>query len=280
VTEAIVAAIEPNLRRSEIERAQSTPTNSLTAYDLHLRALSEVAVLEQLNFARAEQLLQRAIELDPLYSDAFALLAHIIGMSGLNAWRPLPESTKEALAAARNAVRLDNSNPVALATGAYAEAVYEGSYERSDDCAERALALAPGSASVRWQCGHAYAYGGASDLALLNLETAIRLSPLDPQAYRIYQALNMAHVFARRFEEAERWARRCLANSPHHVPARRYLAVALAHLGRIDEARAVVADLLRLAPRSSLHLSRTSHFRHTWQMDIYIEGLRAAGLPE
>jgi adenylate cyclase len=278
-----VSAIEPSIQFEEINRACKKSTGSLSAYDLYLRALFELNFHEPNNHSQAENLLRQAIKIDQNYADAFAQLAVTIGRSLTNGWLPFasrPGALAEALAAARRAVQLDNTNPAALARNAFVEAVFEGSYERSDDCAERALRLAPSSADVRLWCGTAYAYGGACDAAVQNLEAALRLSPLDRQAHQIYHGLTMAHVFARRFEEAESWARRALADYPKLVALRRYLAVALAHCGRIAEARLVIAEVRRLQPESSLSLSRTSHFRHSWQMDIYIDGLRLAGLPE
>jgi adenylate cyclase len=280
VTTHVVSAVEPNLRATELIRTRAKPPSSLTAYDLYLQANYELSLIEKSSFDRAEALIREAIELDPNYADAFALLAQTLGAAGSIGWRALIDARAEALAAARTAARLDSNNPVVLATNAYAEALCQGSFERSDDCAARALHLAPSSAHVRTECGIAFAFGGNYDAAISNLKVALRLSPFDPMAYRMYHGLAMAHVFARRFEEAEHWARRVLVDRPNQVTIRRYLSVALAHCGRIEEAHAVVEELLRLAPDSSLSRSRTSQFRYPWQLDIYIDGLRLAGLPE
>ncbi|SDR29184.1 adenylate cyclase [Rhizobiales bacterium GAS113] len=280
VTTHVVSAVEPNLRAAELNRTRGKPPTSLTAYDFYLQASYELSISERVNFDRAEALIRKAIELDPNYADAFALLAHTLGAAGAIGWRAQIDARTEALAAARTAVRLDGNNPVVLATNAYAEALCLGSFERSDDCAARALHLAPSSAHVRTECGIAFAHGGNFDAAISNLEVALRLNPLDPMAYRMYHGLAVAHVFARRLEEAEHWARRVLVDRPNQVTIRRYLSVALAHCGRIEEAHDVVEELLRLAPDSSLSRSRTAHFRHPWQLEMYIDGLRLAGLPD
>ena len=62
--------------------------------------------------------------------------------------------------------------------------------------------------------------------------------------------------------------------------ARRHVAAALAHLGRVEEARAEIAEVLKRQPDLSLARSRLSSFRHPWMYDLYLEGLRKAGLPE
>jgi len=57
-------------------------------------------------------------------------------------------------------------------------------------------------------------------------------------------------------------------------------AVTLAHLGRIDEARDVIADLLKAQPGSNLRSARASGFRDARMAELYIFGLEKAGLPE
>ncbi|MFO1149817.1 MAG: hypothetical protein U1E62_15675 [Alsobacter sp.] len=77
-----------------------------------------------------------------------------------------------------------------------------------------------------------------------------------------------------------RCCRLILTEHPDHAATRRYLGAALGLTGRVEEARGVVADLRRLAPSSCIALSATSNFRHAWQLDLYLDGLRRAGLPE
>ncbi|MFM9974474.1 MAG: adenylate/guanylate cyclase domain-containing protein [Beijerinckiaceae bacterium] len=282
VTAGIVGAIEPSLQVAEITRARSKPPSSLTAYDLYLRALFTLNVVSKESYRIGEDLLFQALVIDPDFVDALVLLAQTVGQGALAGWRsvPLAMSLGEALEMTRRATQIDPSHPVALAARAFAEAVYRGSYEESAEHAERALRLNPNSATVRRSCGIAYAYGGACEAAIQNFEAALQLSPLDIHAHRIFSGLAMAHFFARNFAEVERNAQRVLQESPNHVVIRRYLAPALAYQGKLAEAHGVVVDLLRLAPDSSLERARGSRFRHPWQMDLYIEGLRMAGLPE
>jgi adenylate cyclase len=90
----------------------------------------------------------------------------------------------------------------------------------------------------------------------------------------------MNHFFARRFEEAEHWSRRSVAEMPTFTFSRRLHAAALAHLGRLDEARHGVRELLKLQPNSTIARSSTSCFRLPHMYDLYLGGLRLAELPE
>jgi hypothetical protein len=57
--------------------------------------------------------------------------------------------------------------------------------------------------------------------------------------------LAAAHFFAGHFDDTVNMTGRILIEVPSHNVARRYRAAALAHLGRIDEAKAVIADLVK-----------------------------------
>jgi adenylate cyclase len=86
--------------------------------------------------------------------------------------------------------------------------------------------------------------------------------------------------FDRRFEECVDWTSRVLEQQPTWVPALRYRAAALAHLGRMEEAKAVVERANHIQPSSTLTRMTLYKFRHPWMIELYMGGLRLAGLPE
>lgn len=89
-----------------------------------------------------------------------------------------------------------------------------------------------------------------------------------------------AHFFARRFEESVRWGRRTTAITPDANIARWITAAALGHLGRLHEARVEIDKILALHPIATLARACRASFRYDWMYDLYLEGLRKAGLPE
>jgi TolB-like protein/DNA-binding SARP family transcriptional activator/Tfp pilus assembly protein PilF len=280
IAESVARAVEPNVRLAEINRARAKPTEDLTSYDLYLRAQSELYEYTAEGFKRAEMLLRAAVKRDPDYAEAIAVLAICVARQGFEGWRPLTEGMKEALELARRAARLDNASAEVLATGAYCEALCGGSFDRSGELATAALRANPNSINVQVLCGGAAAYAGQSDRAIELLQSAWRINPVDPQGFFTMRGLGLAYFFARRFEDTVFWENRVLRQQPDDNSAKRYLAASLAHLGRITEAQEVVMDLLRSQPNSSLSLSRLNTFQHSWMKDLYIEGLRKAGLPE
>ena len=81
---------------------------------------------------------------------------------------------------------------------------------------------------------------------------------------------------ARRYEESIRAGRRALVFAPQSNNARKYVATSLAQLGRTDEARADIADLLKHQPVSSLAFFYHAPFRHKWMQKLHIDFLRKA----
>ena len=113
---------------------------------------------------------------------------------------------------------------------------------------DRALALNPNAAHAWMGRGFIHARRNQPEAAIEAIERARRLSPFDP--YTSFYAFNIAaaHLAARRFEQAIEWAERALHDQPRLVSAMRAKVVALAHLGRLDEARAELSRLLAIDP--------------------------------
>jgi len=107
------------------------------------------------------------------------------------------------------------------------------------------------------------------------------LSPFDP--YTFHYAVNIAivHLSARHFEQAIEWADHALHEQRRLVAAMRVKVVANAHLGRLDEARAELSRVLAIDPRLTIAGFREfAHFMAPEVLELYVTGLRVAGLPE
>jgi adenylate cyclase len=190
------------------------------------------------------------------------------------------EGAREACAAARKAVETDPENGTALAVAAFTIAALGGGLDETVELANRALRLHPNSSTVCTNCAWVFTYGGEYGKALDLLDTARRLNPLDPRGYLMNNATAVAYFFAGHFEETERWTRRSLEKWPAVPVSLRYRAAALVHLGRVEEARAIISNLLSIQPNSTL--ARSGQIRHSdpAKLDMYLDALRQAGLPE
>ena len=280
ITQHVVAAVAPSLRALEIRRALAKPTENLRAYDFFLRALPEFHGQTEESARRADALLRKAVELDPGYPDALGLLADTIATVTVNGWHEnLLRGLEESLEMARRALAAGPENSTCLACAASTYVILGRRFEEGLELAERALRLHPNSVFVRSRAGIAYVNCGESDKAIEHFEAAWRMNPQDPKALT-FTGMCAAHFFARRFDECVAWGRRAVREAAGANIARRHVAAALAYLGRLEEARAEIAEVLERQPNSSLSRSRLSSFRHPWMYDLYLEGLRQAGLPE
>jgi TolB-like protein len=280
ITQQVVAAVAPSLRALEIRRALAKPTENLQAYDFFLRALPEFHTQTEDSAKRADALLRRAVALDPGYPDALGLLADTIATVTVNGWHEnLLRGLEESLEMARRALAAGPENSTCLACAASTYVILGRRFEEGLELAERALRLHPNSVFVRNRAGVAFVNCGEADTALEHFEMAWRMNPQDPKAFS-FTGITVAHFFARRFEACVEWGQRTTKEAVGANIARRHVAAALAHLGRVKEARAEISELLKRQPNASLARSRLSSFRHQWMYDLYLEGLRKAGLPD
>ena len=91
----------------------------------------------------------------------------------------------------------------------------------------------------------------------------------------------VAHLAARRFEQAIEWADRALHDQPRTVVGMRAKVVALAHLGHLDAARAELSRVLAIDPKLTIAGYREhAHFEALEVHELLVTGLRLAGLPE
>jgi tetratricopeptide (TPR) repeat protein len=194
-----------------------------------------------------------------------------------------PEEARlnEAVDLAQQAVELDPRDGMIrfiygralLAHRRYADAIAELNI---------AAELNPTLAPVYCGIGDALAYVGRFDEAIPFLERAVELSPHDPQRWAFYAYGALAHLFAQHFHEAADWAQKAIRVPNSHYSPVAYRAAALGHLPDERASREAAADLLRRVPDFTCGLARARLFfvKDPAHLDLYIDGLRRAGVPE
>ena len=167
-------------------------------------------------------------------------------------------------------------------SAAFTYGVLLNRFEEAQELADRALMLHPNSVLVRNRVGAVYTVCGESDKAIAQCEAARRMNPLDGRkaATATFTVLTSALYLARRYEQSIDAGRRALALAPQANTARKYVAISLAQLGRIEEAKADIAELIKHQPGASQAWFRQRVFPHKWMQELHMEGLRKAGLRE
>jgi len=146
---------------------------------------------------------------------------------------------------------------------------------------DRALARNPNAAHAWLARGVIHALRNQPEAAIEALERARRLSPFDPLTFANAFNTAVAHLAARRFEDAIEWADRALHDQPRLVRQMRVKVAALAHLGHLDAARAELSRMLAVDPKLTIAGFRDfAHFIAPEVRELLITGLRLAGLPE
>jgi len=280
ITEKVVGAIEPTLRKVEIDRARRKPVENLDAYDLYLRALPHVYAFRPDENLAALKLLTRAIELDPNYAAALGHAAWCYEQRIVRGWAAIGEDdAKTAIALARRALAAGSDDALALATGGFTLVMVARDYDNGLDALRRALAKNPGSGFIAFLAGTALAMAGNPEESLVQAERAMALSPLDPAFFLYLTIAGLAHLFAGRPAEALEFARRSASLYADWDSTYWVLVPAYVQLGRMAEARVALEKFRALAPGFTIAGARERFpIRDPASLSMMLDGLQAAGL--
>lgn len=279
----VVAGIAPNAHGAELRTAMTKKPENFTAYDHTLRALHMIHSLDKATFMQARDYLQKAIEEDPSFAMPVAWLARWHSLNLGQGWSSDPDSDRGAAARlAVKAIELDGQNALALATYGHLKAFLFHDYDSALTYFDRALAACPNSSLVWMLSVSTLSYVGQTEKAIEHAHKALALSPMDSSLYSYYSSLSIAYYAHGSFEEAVKWGKMSASENPLYTANMRYLAAALAALGRLHEAREVAARLLRQEPgfRLSTYRAGLQPFRDPAGGARYMKHLEEAGLPE
>jgi TolB-like protein len=281
LTDMLVATVEPEVGHAERNRSRR-PRTDLGTWDLFHQASHRFFQFTQEGNREAQELLKRCREMEPDFADAHAWWAYAVVL-GMVYWDtdPTPDLLDAALEATETALRSDDQNAVFHVLHGRVQ-LARREYKAALAANERAVQLNPTFATAYCGMGDSLCYEGRYPEAMTHFTHAVELGSHDPQlwAFRTYGAL--ALLFAHRYEEAVDWTVRAssIPNCQYWTTAHR--VVALAQSGRVAEATAEVPELIERCPRFSVdHAARKLFYlKRPDQRDLYLEGLRSAGVPE
>ena len=280
ITEAIVAAIEPQLYAAENFRARRKSPESLDAWELVMRALSHYWRVTREDNLAAQRLLEQAIAIDPNYAQALAVLAVSHTFGAQMAWEDAATATPVAERAALAAIRTDSEDPWAH-LGLACAYVYLGRIEDALAAFETALRLNPNFSLAQGYYGLVLSWVGLWREGAQAAQRALRLSPRDPFC-AIYQGVAAYAAFVGRdYDEAVRLSRESVRQRNDFTGGLRVLTAAAAMAGEIELAKATLQDLRRVHPNISLAwvASQLPSFKvNPDECEHFLEGLRRAGL--
>ncbi len=278
ITQTVVGALQPELTRSEIDRARRKPPDDLDVWDLYQRGLWHFYRVKKEDNAAAIALFTRAIELDPDFARPYAALSECYANDGY--YKFADRNPKETLEPARTAVEIDPQDASARRALGWA---YLMNHDTTAAAAElrSAISLNPNEAQSHAFLGFTQSYSGGAEEGAESFRLAMELSPNDPLSGLFHAGLAVTLLLLGRHEESVEWARTSLQfpNAPWLV--RVHVISALAHADRVDEAKRALSDILELEPDCTVaFMGQRLPFTDDAYRDHYFEGLRKAGLPE
>ncbi|MDX1484763.1 MAG: adenylate/guanylate cyclase domain-containing protein [Alphaproteobacteria bacterium] len=283
ITTEIAAVIAPELVKAESERSASKRSENLDAWDYCQRGKFMMNDLSSSGLSGAKELFEKALERDPDLVDAWCGIAHTCQRE-LVAGSPADfEAAKKLfLDAAQRAVALDRARADAhynlcfayLWNGRLAEAVEE---------AELAVDLNPIDPNCHDRLGAALIIAGRPEEGVASIEKGFNLGRSNPRASLYRANLARAYLDTHRHGDAADQARQNVQAGRTYLDEGLILASALGHLGRAEEARAVLDDLegyrgIRISDITLCPWWRL--YQDPGPNEHLLDGLRKAGVPD
>jgi TolB-like protein len=281
ITEQVVATVGGDfgvISRARFTEVKVKPTDCLAAYECVLRVFDYYGGnISASEHARLRDSLERIVESDPGYADAWAWLCHLYLDEHRYNYNPRPDPLDRALEAAQQAVVSDPRSQAAHQALAQAH-FYRQELDAFLAESERAIALNPNNVGTLYALGSELDRAG--DERGINLvKKAIALDPFYPTHFNFPIA---DYHFQRGEYEAALAAVRKI-DIPSFLPSRAWLAAIYAELGRKSEARSTVEDILRLSPETTTGSFAEAMRRWNYPDDrirTWAAALRKAGLPD
>ncbi|HEU5286238.1 MAG TPA: TIR domain-containing protein [Sphingomicrobium sp.] len=239
MSKAIVAALKLKLLPEEKKAIEQRGTTSAEAYQLYLMARNYWVNGNYGDIRREQRVMRicsRAVEIDPYYAQAWALLA--IAQSSLR--YGFGSEVDDGVAAAHSALAIDPS--IAEAHCPMARRLEEkGRYEEAVGHIETALRLDPDSWEVNKEAARAHICAGRVAEATRHFERAVAVMESDVHAWGMlvtcYQALGNSDGMKRAAEMSVAEAEKVLAHDPSNGAAMGVGAAGFAALGQPESAR-------------------------------------------
>jgi TolB-like protein/DNA-binding SARP family transcriptional activator len=278
ITRSVAAAIEPHLLAAEGVRALARSSDDLGAWELVARARAHFWRLTRADYQIAIEHLKHALDAYPDYVPARASLGFCLVFAAHMGWIDRDQGLPAGGEHAARAIALDDRDPWGHVALGYL-ALMERRTDESLAAFRRAVRLNPNSAAAQSHLSRGLAFAGQDDEAIEHGENAIRLSPLDPEMALFLGAIGVAHYVVGRFAAAAQYTGEALRLRPGFQGAQRLRCASLAQMGRLDDARRLLAIARREQPDLSLGWIRANvPYQTTELMERFLEGMRKAGL--
>jgi len=226
---------------------------------------------------KAREFFEAAIQYDPDYALAYAMLAWTYTYEAINGWSDDREGVlRRGLDLSQKAIELNKTLPVAYFVSglSYREL---GEYMKALVEAEKAIEYDSNYANAHLLLATLLYYAGRPEEGLERVEQAMLINPHHPFNYTFHQG--QALYILGRYDEAVVALEKAIASNPGAERVHVWLAAAYAQAGAIDDARWEADQILIMDPDFSLErIEKIFPFKDPADRERFIEGIRKAGL--
>jgi adenylate cyclase len=279
ITLKVLTALQVKLTMGEQARLRARGTKNVKAYLKFLKAMKYMLRYNRADNVMARQLAQEALTLDPNFADPYDLIGwtHLMDIYYGTSKSP-GKSIKKAAELIQKALALNDSLPWTYTLLAYTY-LMKRQHEKAIALYERAIELNPNVADVYGHFGMALNYVSRPEDAIASFEKAIRLNPIPPSYY--LQNLGRSYRMVGRYEDSIATYKKVLDSTPNNMFALVGLTATYSLAGRLDEARAQGAEVLRVQSNfSAKSYVKKYPFQDKAETERLIDALLKAGLPE
>ncbi len=280
ITIKIITALRVKLTTGEEARLTAKGTENLQIYLKFLKARESFFTQTKEGNTQARRLLKEVIDEDSEFPTAYALLGATHWMDVIYGSSESPEeSLKQAYELTKKAIALDDSHASAHSLLGWLYVFMQRQYDKAIAACEKAVALAPSSATANIWMGGVLTFAGRHEEAVRYSEQALRLNPFPEGWY--FRFLGYSYFGVGQYEEAIAAYKKALDRAPNDILAHLALTTAYSWAGRKEEARAQAAEVLRINPEFSIiQRAKTIPYKNQADLERYLGGLRKAGLPD
>ncbi len=281
VTGEIVAALKAAFGSALETQSRQAPTANQAAYDIYLRAQQATRQLDMENLSAALSLFQEAITLDPGFADAYAGDAWAAALVWRASFIDILSSSEARSRAEQSIARALSLQP-GHAGALQVRVLFLSMDGRSDEALammREIVAAEPNNAKARYRLANVLNNIGRPAEALTELEAALLL---DPKPDILSQDFMMSVYYGNElYEKSFAIAREVEALSPKSFLGHNGVICSGARLGCLEEARAALAENLKLFPPYNVQLFvvYSQNYAPSYREDL-LGAMRMAGVPE
>lgn len=274
---SIVSSLAAEIATVERNRALLKAPNSLNAWEAYHRGLWHMYRFTRQENELAQHFFGEALKLDPTFARAYAGMSFTHWQNAFQRWGDRGREAALAFESAGQSLLVDDRNPAAH--WAMGRALWlRGEQDSSLLELASAVDLSPNFALGHYALSFVHSQSGDPQSAIGSSDHSRHLSPFDPLLFGMMGARAMAHARLGEFEAAAEWALKAAARPNAHVIILAIAAHCLALAGRQEEARTFAAAI-----RNALPNYRADDFIATFRFDrdgeaLFRNGAKLIGL--